>query len=188
MMSACMRYESFTPFKASRRSLVLPANVELNLLRFFTSLLSASDVSEGNSGRSFACSHARNVFLPNSPFRKEELSIKAKLIKNAIKILAQKQLIDVIYNEKGIYYLKNELTSLFINKLTSTYSKKLIKQAKWVYQFIVLLPLAESKGSIFHNEIAGYQRRKVFRQCSPVCDPQLLRDFLPGETGISCIQ
>jgi len=70
--------------------------------------------------------------LPNSPFRKEELSIKTKLIKNALKILAQKQLIDVIYNEKGIYYLNNELTNLFINKLTSAYSKKLIKQAKWV--------------------------------------------------------
>ena len=48
--------------------------------------------------------------LPNSPFRKEELSIKVKLIKNALKILAQKQLIDVIYSEKGIYYLNNKLT------------------------------------------------------------------------------
>ncbi len=55
-----------------------------------------------------------------------------KLIKNALKILAQKQLIDVIYSEKGIYYLNNKLTGLFINKLTSIYSKKLIKQAKWV--------------------------------------------------------
>lgn len=70
--------------------------------------------------------------LPNSPFRKEELTIKAKLIKNALKILVQKQLIDIIYNERGIYYLNNKLTSLFIAKLSSTYSKKVIKQAKWV--------------------------------------------------------
>lgn len=77
----------------------------------------------------------QNSILPNSPFRKEELSIKIKLIKNALKILAQKQLIDVIYNEKGIYYASNKLTGLFIDKLTSIYSKKLIKQAKWVKKY-----------------------------------------------------
>lgn len=69
---------------------------------------------------------------PNSPFRKEELTIKTKLIKMALEMLVQKQLIDVIYNENGIYYASNKLTNLFLNRLTSVYSKKLQKQAKWV--------------------------------------------------------
>lgn len=74
----------------------------------------------------------QNSILPNSPFRKEELTIKVKLIKKALEILSQKQLIDVIYNENGIYYTSNKLTNLFLNRLTSVYSKKLQKQAKWV--------------------------------------------------------
>ena len=72
----------------------------------------------------------QNSILPNSPFRKEELTIKVKLIKKALEILSQKQLIDVIYNENGIYYTSNKLTNLFLNRLTSVYSKKLQKQAK----------------------------------------------------------
>ena len=58
--------------------------VLLNLLRFLTRLFNACDVSEGNSGRSSDCIHARNEFFPFSSFslqrlKSSELAVVSKM-------------------------------------------------------------------------------------------------------------
>lgn len=70
--------------------------------------------------------------VPASPFRKEELSIKSELLKNALKILCEKQLIDVVFNSNGIVYKNNELSKLFLKKISSEYAIEIKEQAKWV--------------------------------------------------------
>ena len=60
------------------------ANVLLNLLRLRTKLLRASEVLEGNSGRSSDCIHAKNEFLPSSSFSLHFLKSKELAVVRSI--------------------------------------------------------------------------------------------------------
>lgn len=69
---------------------------------------------------------------PPSPFRKEELVVKNNSIKEALSILCQKQLINIEYNNEGIFYKKNDLTPLLIQHLKSDYVAQLRCKSKWI--------------------------------------------------------
>lgn len=73
-----------------------------------------------------------NSLYPSSPFRKEELYVKNSLIKKALNILCQKQLINIEYKDTGIFYKKNELTPLFLSHINAEYLSLLKTKAKWV--------------------------------------------------------
>lgn len=74
----------------------------------------------------------QSSLIPPSPFRREELSVKADLIQNALALLSKKQLIDVVFKEKGVFYKRNNLTRLFLRNFTSGYYIKIAEKAKWV--------------------------------------------------------
>ena len=75
---------------------------------------------------------SQESLYPSSPFRKEELYVKNRLIKDALAILCQKQLVDVEYKETGVLYKKTNLSQLFLNYLSTDYFLSLKEKAKWI--------------------------------------------------------
>jgi len=67
------------------------------------------------------------------PNRHGELSVKRELIRNTIKLLLSRGLIDVEYTNRGIEYKASETTSPFLVNLEEEYTKKLKENATWVH-------------------------------------------------------
>lgn len=61
-----------------------------------------------------------------SPYKYGEILAKNKIIKKAIDLLIKKDLVVIIYTEKGIEYKANPYSKNIVNLFNSTYSKKLI--------------------------------------------------------------
>ena len=71
---------------------------------------------------------------PDAQFRAGEILIKRKLMKDGLKIMHLKQLVDVKPEKEGIYYMRNKLTNPFLNHCSSAYARELQKRAKWVHK------------------------------------------------------
>ena len=69
---------------------------------------------------------------PEMPNRSFEILIGRKIIRRGIDLLLSKGLICVHYTKSGIRYKSNKNTPLFMEHLSSNYSKELEKRAKWV--------------------------------------------------------
>lgn len=70
---------------------------------------------------------------PSNTFRAGEILIKRNLMKDGLYIMHLKQLLDILPQEKGIYYAKNKLGCTFVKKyFKSAYSDELLLRAKWV--------------------------------------------------------
>lgn len=69
---------------------------------------------------------------PSLPFRSSELIIRRKLITEGLEMLVSKGLINIVYNDDGIYYKSNPSTELFANLLISDYALKLKALSEWV--------------------------------------------------------
>lgn len=61
-----------------------------------------------------------------SPYKYGEILAKNEIIKKAIDILIKKDLVVIVYTEKGIEYKANPYSKNIINLFNSTYSKKLM--------------------------------------------------------------
>lgn len=70
---------------------------------------------------------------PAASFRAGEILIKREIMKEGLRLMHLKQLLDVIPQKNGIYYSKNKLTEVFIKNYSDTeYTEELKKRAKWV--------------------------------------------------------
>jgi hypothetical protein len=69
---------------------------------------------------------------PSLPHRSSEIIIRRKLIQEGLDILVSKGLVDIIYDEEGLFYKSNEMTDIFINLLKSEYFLSLQSQCVWV--------------------------------------------------------
>ncbi|PEA07846.1 hypothetical protein CN425_27115 [Bacillus cereus] len=68
---------------------------------------------------------------PSLPYRSTEIIIRRKLISEGLELLVSKGLINIIYNNDGIFYKSNEMTHLFVNLLGSSYFKRLNILSEW---------------------------------------------------------
>lgn len=66
---------------------------------------------------------------PPTPYRSGEIIIKRKIIQEGINLMYSKELLDINYTEKGIYFKANELTPAFLNYLNSTYAEDIKKNS-----------------------------------------------------------
>jgi hypothetical protein len=69
---------------------------------------------------------------PSLPHRSSEIIIRRKLVQEGLDILVSKGLVDIIYDEEGLFYKSNQITTLFVKLLKSNYYNRLRSQCKWV--------------------------------------------------------
>ena len=86
------------------------------------------------------------------PNRFGELSVKRELIRNSLQLLISKGLIDVNYVEEGIEYIASEETAPFLDILEEEYTKKLQKNAKWVYSKFETYSYEDLKKYVLENK------------------------------------
>ena len=69
---------------------------------------------------------------PPIPHRSSQIIIKPLILKDALILMRSKELIEIIFSEKGIKYKANDLTQRFIELQENDYSKKLIELSNWI--------------------------------------------------------
>ncbi|MBS4178774.1 ABC-three component system middle component 2 [Lederbergia citrea] len=69
---------------------------------------------------------------PPIPHRSGELIIKRKVMQEGIHLMYSRELLDIEYTPKGIYYKANVITSAFINYLNTAYALDISKHSKLV--------------------------------------------------------
>ena len=92
---------------------------KLGILDYY--LLNSEDFPDGPSS-----------IHPKIPGRESQLTIKPILFKDALFLLATKELIEIVYEDSGIKYKANKLTTAFVQKLMSPYAFKLARRTEWI--------------------------------------------------------
>lgn len=71
---------------------------------------------------------------PALPFRGAQVLVKREIIKQALVLLISKQLVDLKFDNNGMRYYKNNLTTPFLSFFGSDYLIELDKRVSWVSQ------------------------------------------------------
>ena len=101
---------------------VYPKSYDIEMINYYDYfILHTKDIGGGES---------LHADVPN---RYGELSVKRELIRNTMKLLLSRGLIDVEYSQRGIEYKASETTSPFLVSLEEEYTKKLKENAIWVH-------------------------------------------------------
>ncbi|WP_148359073.1 ABC-three component system middle component 2 [Peribacillus simplex] len=114
------------PLEVGLRTLVLLSYVKTNdydidrIVIFDYFILHARDIDA-----------EQNNLHPSLPHRSTEIIIRRKLILEGLEILVSKGLVDIIYNNAGIFYKSNKMTDLFVNLLKSNYFIRLKNLTHW---------------------------------------------------------
>ncbi|WP_149205792.1 ABC-three component system middle component 2 [Flavobacterium johnsoniae] len=134
--------------------------IDLNKLVYYDYLiLNTGDISD------LASMH------PAIPFRGAQVLVKREVIKQALSLLISKQLIDLKFDNDGIRYYKNDLTSPFVNYLESEYIMDLHKRISWVSEHFFSYKDDELSGFINSNmdKWGGeFIKESIFRNTSNV--------------------
>ncbi len=69
---------------------------------------------------------------PPIPHRSGEIIIKRKVIQDGINLMYSRELLDINYTAKGIYYVANDLTSAFLKYIESEYASEISKYSNLV--------------------------------------------------------
>ncbi|WP_419871804.1 ABC-three component system middle component 2 [Candidatus Pristimantibacillus sp. PTI5] len=91
---------------------------------------------------------------PSLPLRGSEIIIKRKLISEGLDLLVSRGLIEIVYQDSGVYYQSNSLTKVFVELLKSDYFKILKKLSTWV---------AEKYSSIDTSELNSIVNKNIQR-------------------------
>lgn len=116
-----------TPIEVGLRALIIlnevsPISMDLNQLVIYDYLVThSSDVDSSKEG-----------LHPSIPHRSGEIIIKRKVMQEGINLMYSKELLDIEYTQKGVYYKANELSSYFIKHLDSSYAQGVIQYSRWV--------------------------------------------------------
>jgi hypothetical protein len=84
---------------------------------------------------------------PAVPHRSGELVVKRQLVKDALRLMLSRDLLQVRGTSSGVQYAANDVTSAFISHLDTSYAKEIRERSAWV---------AERFGSWRDEELAGY--------------------------------
>lgn len=87
---------------------------------------------------------------PPIPHRSGELIIKRKVMQEGIHLMYSRELLDIEYTSRGIYYKANEVTSAFTSYLNTAYALEISKHSKLVID--KFNGYADEKLNLFINE------------------------------------
>lgn len=116
-----------SPLEAGLRCLAIltagyPNNYDLSRLVFYDYMLVHSgDITGGPES-----------LHPATPHRSGEILIRRPILESGLNLFLSKGLINVIYNRDGILYSATELSSPFLDSLSSEYVSKLKNNAYWL--------------------------------------------------------
>lgn len=116
-----------SPLEAGLRCLAIltagyPNNYDLSRLVFYDYMLVHSgDITGGPES-----------LHPATPHRSGEILIRRPVLESGLNLFLSKGLINVIYNQDGILYSATELSSPFLDSLSSEYVSKLKNNAYWL--------------------------------------------------------
>jgi len=116
-----------SPLEAGLRCLAIltagyPNNYDLSRLVFYDYMLVHSgDIAGGPES-----------LHPATPHRSGEILIRRPVLESGLNLFLSKGLINVIYNQDGILYSATELSSPFLDSLSSEYVSKLKNNAYWL--------------------------------------------------------
>jgi hypothetical protein len=71
---------------------------------------------------------------PKYPFRSAEIIIKRELVQKGLYYLQSKQLVEIEFSEKGLFYRASNLGSQVLTLFESGYSTRLQEMSRWLYQ------------------------------------------------------
>jgi len=71
---------------------------------------------------------------PKYPFRSSELVVKREILQKSITLLLSRELLEVKFTSKGIYYASTSIGVHFISHFESKYSKELDAVCHWLYE------------------------------------------------------
>ena len=77
---------------------------------------------------------------PATPNRSGELLVRRSLIEQGLGFMIKKMVIEQVFTGHGIGYQAGEYASVFLESLTSDYSKKLRERAEWVIKRFQTMP------------------------------------------------
>lgn len=98
-----------------------PKSLDVEMINYFDYFILHSKDIGGNES-----------IHPDIPNRVGELSIKRELIRDSLKLLMSKGLVEVIYDDRGIEYIATEMASPLLDNLQSDYTMRLLNIIKWV--------------------------------------------------------
>lgn len=69
---------------------------------------------------------------PATPHRAGELMVRRSLLEKGLQFMAQKQIVERVFNHEGIAYKAGEYATVFFDSFESSYVKELRDRANWV--------------------------------------------------------
>lgn len=81
---------------------------------------------------------------PPNPLRSGEVSIRREMIEDGIHLMATKGLVSQNIDGGGINYKAEDMSAIFINAMTSPYSKLLYNRAQWAIEHVGFLSDADA--------------------------------------------
>lgn len=118
-----------TPIEFGLRSLFIlnrlaPKSTDLQRLIYYDYLiLHTSDIDPKQSS-----------LHPSYPYRSAEILVKRERLRNGLLIMKSRQLVDIMFDDVGITYKANDLTSKFLQYFNSKYTERLESSVAWVIQ------------------------------------------------------
>lgn len=91
-----------------------------------------------------------NNLHPPIPHRSGELIIKRKVMQEGINLMYSRELLDIEFTPRGIYYKANEITSAFVSYLNTTYASEVSRYSKLVID--KFNSYSDDKINLFINE------------------------------------
>lgn len=116
-----------TPLESGMRSAHLllaafPKNCDIQrLVQYDYLIVHSGDVENGPAS-----------IHPATPHRSGELLVRRSLVESGLKLMEQKSVVERRFSKDGLEFVAGEYAVLFLNSLSSTYSKLLRERAQWV--------------------------------------------------------
>lgn len=116
-----------SPMEFGLRAMILLAKIEgegidIDKLLIYDYLLTNS----GEFNEEYPSLHVE------TPYKYSKLVVKREILKEGVNIFTKCGLIDIVLDERGIYYKKNIYTEAFLKNMTSKYKEKLEQIAEWI--------------------------------------------------------
>jgi hypothetical protein len=71
---------------------------------------------------------------PSVPYRSGEIIIKRKVMQEGINLMYSRELLDIVYTKKGVYYKANDLSTYFIKYFDSCYAREMKQYSQWLHE------------------------------------------------------
>jgi hypothetical protein len=115
-----------TPIESGLRSLVtlteaFPVRYDLQRLLFFDYLLVHSADAGGPES-----------LHPGTPYRSGEVLVRRGIVKDGLKFLVNRGLVEQKFDDQGITYQATEYATPFLDCLQARYTQRLKERAKWL--------------------------------------------------------